>query len=124
MAKIIAQRTFTVSRAPKDGEPGEPGNKGEDALTLVITPNTFVFQTNDKGNIENLAQNKGKIRMFLGQTEVVPSSIEITPYNCYARIVGDNTLYFDGISPNQWSGRWRLLPPTKDKHALPLLNLW
>lgn len=102
MAKIIAQRTFTVSRAPKDGKPGD---KGEDALTLVVTPNTFVFQTNDKGNIENLAQNKGKIRMFLGQTEVVPSSIEITPYNCYARIVGDNTLHFDGISPNQWSGK-------------------
>lgn len=105
MAKIIAQRTFTVSRAPKDGKPGEPGNKGEDALTLVVTPNTFVFQTNDNGNIENLAQNKGKIRMFLGQTEVVPSSISITPYNCYARIVGDNILYFDDISPNQWSGK-------------------
>ncbi|BAU16629.1 conserved hypothetical protein [Prevotella intermedia] len=102
MAEIIAQRTFTVSRAPKDGKPGD---KGEDALTLVITPNTFVFQTNDKGNIENLAQNKGKIRMFLGQTEVVPSSIDVTPYNCYARIVGDNSLYFDGISPNQWSGK-------------------
>ena len=105
MAEIIAQRTFTVRRAPKDGKPGEPGNKGEDALTLVVTPNTFVFQTNNKGVIENLAQNKGKIRMFLGQTEVVPSSIDITPYNCYARIVGDNTLYFDGISPNQWSGK-------------------
>nr|DAE03739.1 MAG TPA: S-layer associated multidomain endoglucanase 16 carbohydrate binding module-2.9A [Siphoviridae sp. ctYtb10] len=105
MAEIIAQRTFTVRRAPKDGKPGEPGNKGEDALTLVVTPNTFVFQTNNKGVIENLAQNKGKIRIFLGQTEVVPSSIEITPYNCYARIVGDNTLHFDGISPNQWSGK-------------------
>lgn len=105
MAKIIAQRTFTVRRAPKDGKPGEPGNKGEDALTLVVTPNTFVFQTNDKGNIENLAQNKGKIRMFLGQTEVLPSSIDVTPYNCYARIVGDNILYFDGVSPNQWSGK-------------------
>lgn len=102
MTKIIAQRTFTVSRASKDGKPGD---KGEDALTLVITPNTFVFQTNDKGNIENLAQNKGKIQMFLGQTEVVPSSIDVAPYNCYARIVGDNTLYFDGISPNQWSGK-------------------
>lgn len=105
MAEIIAQRTFTVRRAPKDGKPGEDGKKGEDALTLVVTPNTFVFQTNNKGEIENLTQNKGKIRMFLGQTEVVPSSIDITPYNCYARIVGDNTLYFDGISPNQWSGK-------------------
>lgn len=105
MAEIIAQRTFTVRRAPKDGKPGDPGDKGDDALTLVVTPNTFVFQTNNKGVIENLAQNKGKIRMFLGQTEVVPSSIEITPYNCYARIVGDNTLHFDGISPNQWSGK-------------------
>ena len=113
MAKIIAQRTFTVSRAPKDGKPGEPGDKGEDALTLVVTPNTFVFQTNDKGNIENLAQNKGKIRMFLGQTEVVPSSIDVTPYNCYARIVGDNTLYFDGISPNQWSGKVEVIATYK-----------
>lgn len=115
MAGIIAQRTFTVRRAPKDGKPGEPGNKGEDALTLVVTPNTFVFQTNDKGNIENLAQNKGKIRMFLGQTEVVPSSIEITPYNCYARIVGDNTLYFDGISPNQWSGKVEVTATYKEQ---------
>ena len=105
MAEIIAQRTFTVRRAPKDGKPGDPCDKGEDALTLVVTPKTFVFQTNNKGVIENLAKNKGKIRMFLGQTEVVPSSIDITPYNCYARIVGDNTLYFDGISPNQWSGK-------------------
>lgn len=115
MAGIIAQRTFTVRRAPKDGKPGEAGNKGEDALTLVVTPNTFVFQTNDKGNIENLAQNKGKIRMFLGQTEVVPSSIEITPYNCYARIVGDNTLYFDGISPNQWSGKVEVTATYKEQ---------
>ena len=115
MAKIIAQRTFTVRRAPKDGKPGEPGNKGEDALTLVVTPNTFVFQTNDKGNIENLAQNKGKIQMFLGQTEVVPSSISITPYNCYARIVGDNTLYFDGISPNQWSGKVEVTATYKEQ---------
>lgn len=105
MAEIIAQRTFTVRRASKDGKPGEDGKKGEDALTLVVTPNTFAFQTNDKGDIENLAQNKGKVRMYVGQTEVVPSSIDITPYNCYARIVGDNTLYFDGISPNQWSGK-------------------
>lgn len=105
MAKIIAQRTFTVRRAPKDGKPGEPGKKGEDALTLVVTPNTFVFQTNDKGDIENLAQNKGKVRMFVGQTEVVPDNIDVAPYNCYARIVGDNILYFDGISPNQWSGK-------------------
>lgn len=115
MAGIIAQRTFTVRRAPKDGKPGEAGNKGEDALTLVVTPNTFVFQTNDKGNIENLAQNKGKIRMFLGQTEVVPSSIEITPYNCYARIVGDNTLYFDGVSPNQWSGKVEVTATYKEQ---------
>lgn len=115
MAEIIAQRTFTVRRAPKDGKPGDPGDKGEDALTLVVTPNTFVFQTNNKGVIENLAQNKGKIRMFLGQTEVVPSSIEITPYNCYARIVGDNTLYFDGISPNQWSGKVEVTATYKEQ---------
>lgn len=115
MAEIIAQRTFTVRRAPKDGKPGDPGDKGEDALTLVVTPNTFVFQTNDKGAIENLAQNKGKVRMYLGKMEVVPSSIEITPYNCYARIVGDNTLHFDGISPNQWSGKVEITATYKEQ---------
>lgn len=101
MAKVITRAYITITNV----NDGEKGDTGDTALILTVTPNTFVFQTNDKGNIENLAQNKGKIRMFLGQTEVVPSSIEITPYNCYARIVGDNTLYFDGISPNQWSGK-------------------
>lgn len=98
MGKVIARAYLSIVNV-NDGE------KGETALTLVVTPNTFVFETDDKGNIENLAKNKGKIRMFLGQTEVVPSSISITPHNCYARIVGDNTLYFVGISPNQWSGK-------------------
>ncbi|GAB6977162.1 hypothetical protein [Prevotella falsenii] len=108
MAKIIAQRTFTVSRAPKDGKPGEPGkpgDKGEDALTLVITPNTFVFQTNESGEIENLGQNTGKVRMYVGKVEVVPDSVDAKPYNCYARIAGISTLVFDGVSPNQWSGK-------------------
>ncbi len=88
----------------KKGDKGDRGDKGEAALTLSIEPKTFVFETDDKGNIENLAKNKGKIRMFLGQTEVVPISISVTPHNCYARIVGDNTLCFDGVSPNQYSG--------------------
>lgn len=101
MAKVITRAYITITNV----NDGEKGDTGDTALTLTVTPNTFVFQTNDKGNIENLAQNKGKIRMFLGQTEVVPSSIDVAPYNCYARIVGDNTLYFDGISPNQWSGK-------------------
>lgn len=101
MAKVIARAYISITNV----NDGEKGNTGDTALTLVVTPNTFTFQTNDRGDIENLAQNKGKIRMFLGQTEVLPNSIDITPYNCYARIVGDNTLYFDGVSPNQWSGK-------------------
>ena len=101
MAKVIARAYISITNV----NDGEKGDTGDTALTLVVTPNTFTFQTNDGGDIENLAQNKGKIRMFLGQTEVLPSSIDITPYNCYARIVGDNTLYFDGVSPNQWSGK-------------------
>ena len=101
MAKVIARAYISIINV----NDGEKGDTGDTALTLVVTPNTFTFQTNDRGDIENLAQNKGKIRMFLGQTEVLPSSIDITPYNCYARIVGDNTLYFDGVSPNQWSGK-------------------
>lgn len=101
MAKVIARAYISITNV----NDGEKGDTGDTALTLVVTPNTFTFQTNDRGDIENLAQNKGKIRMFLGQTEVLPSSIDVTPYNCYARIVGDNTLYFDGVSPNQWSGK-------------------
>ena len=101
MAKVIARAYISITNV----NDGEKGDTGDTALTLVVTPNTFTFQTSDRGDIENLAQNKGKIRMFLGQTEVLPSSIDITPYNCYARIVGDNTLYFDGVSPNQWSGK-------------------
>ncbi len=101
MAKVIARAYISITNV----NDGEKGDTGDTALTLVVTPNTFTFQTNERGDIENLAQNKGKIRMFLGHTEVLPSSIDITPYNCYARIVGDNTLYFDGVSPNQWSGK-------------------
>lgn len=101
MAKVIARAYISITNV----NDGEKGDTGDTALTLVVTPNTFTFQTNDRGDIENLAQNKGKIRMFLGHTEVLPSSIDVTPYNCYARIVGDNTLYFDGVSPNQWSGK-------------------
>lgn len=101
MAKVIARAYISITNV----NDGEKGDTGDTALTLVVTPNTFTFQTNDRGDIENLAQNKGKIRMFLGQTEVLPSSIDVTPYNCYARIVGDNTLYFDGVSSNQWSGK-------------------
>lgn len=101
MAKVIARAYISITNV----NDGEKGDTGDTALTLVVTPNTFTFQTSDRGDIENLAQNKGKIRMFLGQTEVLPSSIDVTPYNCYARIVGDNTLYFDGVSPNQWSGK-------------------
>ena len=101
MAKVIARAYISITNV----NDGEKGDTGDTALTLVVTPNTFTFQTNDRGDIENLAQNKGKIRMYLGQTEVLPSSIDVTPYNCYARIVGDNTLYFDGVSPNQWSGK-------------------
>lgn len=104
MAKVIARAYISITNV----NDGEKGDTGDTALTLIVTPNTFTFQTNDEGDIENLAQNKGKIRMFLGQTEVVPSSISITPTNCYARIVGDNTLYIDGVSPNQWSGNVKI----------------
>lgn len=101
MAKVITRAYITITNV----NDGEKGDTGDTALTLTVTPNTFAFQTNDKGDIENLAQNKGKVRMYLGKVEVVPDNIDLVPYNCYARIVGDNTLYFDGISPNQWSGK-------------------
>jgi hypothetical protein len=111
MAKVIARAYISITNV----NDGEKGDTGDTALTLIVTPNTFTFQTNDEGDIENLAQNKGKIRMFLGQTEVVPSSISITPTNCYARIAGDNTLYIDGVSPNQWSGNVKITAKYKGK---------
>lgn len=115
MAEIIAQRTFTVRRAPKDGKPGESGSKGEDALTLVVTPNTFAFQTNDKGNIENSAQNMGAVKMYIGRNEVPIDSVTAKPYNCNAvikrqQLSGQNIiplylLVFDSIAQGQWSGK-------------------
>lgn len=101
MAKVIARAYITIANVNDGGK----GDTGDNALSLIVTPNTFAFQTNNKGEIENLAQNKGKVRMYLGQVEVQPTDIQVAPHNCYARIVGDNTLYFDGVSPNQWSGK-------------------
>ena len=67
MTNIIARANITII----DVNDGKKGDAGDPALTLVVTPNTFVFQTNDKGQIENLAQNTGtERRRYLSTTPV------------------------------------------------------
>ncbi|MBF1465244.1 hypothetical protein [Prevotella pallens] len=96
---IIARAYITISNV----NDGQKGDTGDNALTLVCTPATLAFETNREGEIENTAQRKVQAVLYLGKTAVTPISMQITPYNCYARLVEQN-IVVDGISPNQWSG--------------------
>lgn len=94
---------------------GEPGDKGEASLALVVTPNTFVFQTNNKGIIENLTQNTGTVKMYAGTTEVPIDSVSAKPYNCDAVVYKQQLagqagmplyiLAFKSVAQGQWSGK-------------------
>ena len=78
---------------------------GEDTLSLVVTPHAFTFQTDDKGEIAIQTSNTGKVKMYLGTTEVSPSKIEITErYNCIADVSEAGTLTIHSITKGQWSG--------------------
>ena len=111
MTKIIARANITII----DVNDGKKGDAGDPALTLVVTPNTFVFQTNDKGIIENLAQNAGTVKMYLGKTEVPIDNASVKPYNCDAVVnkqqlagQGGPTQYlltFKNVAQGQWSGK-------------------
>nr|DAN66065.1 MAG TPA: hypothetical protein [Caudoviricetes sp.] len=111
MTKIIARANITII----DVNDGKKGDAGDPALTLVVTPNTFVFQTNNKGIIENLAQNAGTVKMYLGKTEVPIDNASAKPYNCDAVVnkqqlagQGGPTQYlltFRNVSEGQWSGK-------------------
>lgn len=111
MTKIIARANITII----DVNDGKNGDAGDPALTLVVTPNTFVFQTNDKGIIENLAQNAGTVKMYLGKTEVPIDNASVKPYNCDAVVnkqqlagQGGPTQYlltFRNVAQGQWSGK-------------------
>lgn len=78
---------------------------GEDTLSLVVTPYAFTFQTDDKGEIGIQTSNTGKVKMYLGTTEVNPSKIEITERkNCIADVSEAGTLTIHSITKGQWSG--------------------
>lgn len=78
---------------------------GEDTLSLVVTPHAFTFQTDDKGEIGIQTSNTGKVKMYLGTTEVSPSNIEITERkNCIADVSEAGTLTIHSITKGQWSG--------------------
>ncbi|WP_028897634.1 hypothetical protein [Prevotella sp. HUN102] len=108
MGKVIARAYLSIVNV-NDGE------KGETALTLVVTPNTFVFQTNNKGIIENLTQNTGTVKMYAGTTEVPIDSVSAKPYNCDAVVYKQQLagqagiplyiLEFKSVAQGQWSGK-------------------
>ena len=52
LSTVLASRTIAVLT---DGEKGDKGDKGADALSLVATPSTLVFGTDDKGKARGQA---------------------------------------------------------------------
>jgi len=84
---------------------GEDSKDGKSPVSLVITPSTFVFNTDIEGKIEGLAANEGKIKLFVGDTEVLPDNVKvISSINCTVAVSGGNKIKFINIHPDKWSG--------------------
>ena len=84
---------------------GEDGKDGKSPVSLVITPSTFVFNTDIEGRIEGIAANEGKIKLFVGDTEVLPDNVKvISSINCTVAVSGGNKIKFINIHPDKWSG--------------------
>ena len=84
---------------------GEDGKDGKSPVSLVITPSTFVFNTDIEGRIEGIAANGGKIKLFVGDTEVLPDNVKvISSVNCTVAVSGGNKIKFLSITPDKWSG--------------------
>lgn len=84
---------------------GENGKDGISPVSLVITPSTFVFNTDIEGKIEGIAANEGKIKLFVGDTEVLPDNVKIvSSSNCTVAVSGGNKIKFLSITPDKWSG--------------------
>ena len=82
---------------------GKKGDKGEAALTLVVTPNTFVFETDDKGAV--LVGNKrATIALYEGTQRVTPDNVTLKMDGCNAEVVNKAILNFKTINPNTYSG--------------------
>lgn len=81
------------------------GKDGKSPISLVITPSTFVFNTDTNGNIEGLAVNEGRIKLFVGDTEVLPDNVKVlSSINCTVAVSGGNKIKFINIHPDKWSG--------------------
>lgn len=84
---------------------GEDGKDGKSPVSLVITPSTFVFNTDIEGKIEGIAANEGKIKLFVGDTEVLPDNVKVlSSINCNVAVSGGNKIKFINIHPDKWSG--------------------
>lgn len=84
---------------------GEDGKDGKSPVSLVITPSTFVFNTDIEGRIEGIAANEGKIKLFVGDTEVLPDNVKvISSINCTVAVSGGNKIKFLSITSDKWSG--------------------
>lgn len=64
-----------------------------------------MFNTDVEGKIEGLAANEGKIKLFVGDTEVLPDNVKvISSINCTVAVSGGNKIKFINIHPDKWSG--------------------
>ena len=88
---IIARAYITIANLSdgKPGEDGKPGKDGINAISLNVTPSTFIFETDANGTILNstLAAKKGLVRLYDGVKEVIPAFVSVKPYSCSAKVV-------------------------------------
>lgn len=99
MAEVKARGKITIVDL-HDGKPGM------NAISLNVTPSTFVFETDTNGTILNstLAAKKGLVRLYDGVKEVIPAFVSVKPYSCSAKVVMGE-LTFSSIDPNAYSGK-------------------
>lgn len=99
MAEVKARGKITIVDL-HDGKPGM------NAISLNVTPSTFVFETDTNGTILNstLAAKKGLVRLYDGVKEVIPAFVSVKPYSCSAKVV-KGELTFSSIDPNAYSGK-------------------
>ena len=84
---------------------GTDGKDGKSPVSLVITPSTFVFNTDVEGKIEGIAANEGRIKLFVGDLEVLPDNVKVlSSINCTVAVSGGNKIKFINIHPDKWSG--------------------
>lgn len=99
MAEVKARGKITIVDL-HDGKPGM------NAISLNVTPSTFVFETDTNGTILNstLTAKKGLVRLYDGVKEVIPAFVSVKPYSCSAKVVMGE-LTFSSIDPNAYSGK-------------------